>query len=139
MSRKLSHVLLIGVGLFSSTWVMAAVKEYDLTIAEQTVNITGKPLKRITVNGKFVAPLLEFEEGDDAVIRVHNKLKNQDSSIHWHGLILPKIMDGVPSSTSLMVLHQIKPMNINSRFVRMEPIGITRIVKVKSKMVCMAL
>ncbi|HEM7529783.1 TPA: copper resistance system multicopper oxidase [Acinetobacter nosocomialis] len=96
MSRKISHVLLIGVGLFSSTWVMAAVKEYDLTIAEQTVNITGKPLKRITVNGKFVAPLLEFEEGDDAVIRVHNKLKNQDSSIHWHGLILPGIMDGVP-------------------------------------------
>ncbi|EXA87249.1 copper resistance system multicopper oxidase [Acinetobacter baumannii] len=96
MSKKLSHVLLIGVGLFSSTWVMAAVKEYDLTIAEQTVNITGKALKRITVNGKFVAPLLEFEEGDDAVIRVHNKLKNQDSSIHWHGLILPGIMDGVP-------------------------------------------
>ena len=75
---------------------MAAVKEYDLTIAEQTVNITGKPVERITVNGKFVAPLLEFEEGDEAVIRVHNKLKNQDSSIHWHGLLLPGIMDGVP-------------------------------------------
>jgi len=96
MSNKLSHILLIGVGLFSSTWVMAAVKEYDLTIAEQTVNITGKPVERITVNGKFVAPLLEFEEGDEAVIRVHNKLKNQDSSIHWHGLLLPGIMDGVP-------------------------------------------
>lgn len=96
MSKKLSHILLIGVGLFSSTWVMAAVKEYDLTIAEQTVNITGKPVERITVNGKFVAPLLEFEEGDEAVIRVQNKLKNQDSSIHWHGLLLPGIMDGVP-------------------------------------------
>ncbi|PSD39075.1 copper resistance system multicopper oxidase [Acinetobacter radioresistens] len=96
MSKKLSHILLIGVGLFSSTWEMAAVKEYDLTIAEQTVNITGKPVERITVNGKFVAPLLEFEEGDEAVIRVHNKLKNQDSSIHWHGLLLPGIMDGVP-------------------------------------------
>ena len=96
MSKKLSHILLIGVGLFSSTWVMAAVKEYDLTIAEQTVNITGKPVERITVNGKFVAPLLEFEEGDEAVIRVHNKLKNQDSSIHWHGLLLPGTMDGVP-------------------------------------------
>ena len=67
MSKKLSHILLIGVGLFSSTWVMAAVKEYDLTIAEQTVNITGKPVERITVNGKFVAPLLEFEEGDEAI------------------------------------------------------------------------
>ena len=43
-----------------------------------------------------MAPLLEFEEGDEAIIRVHNKLKNQDSSIHWHGLILPGIMDGVP-------------------------------------------
>ncbi len=96
MSKKLSHILLIGVGLFSSTWVMAAVKEYDLTIAEQTVNITGKPVERITVNGKFVAPLLEFEEGDEAVIRVHNKLKNQESSIHGHGLLLPGIMDGVP-------------------------------------------
>ncbi len=96
MSKKLSYVLLIGTSIFSSTWATAAVKEYDLTIADQTVNITGKPLKRITVNGKFVAPILEFEEGDDAVIRVHNNLKNQDSSIHWHGLILPGIMDGVP-------------------------------------------
>ena len=96
MSNKLSHVLLIGVGLFSSTWVMAAVKEYDLTIAKQTVNITGKPVERITVNGQFPAPLLEFEEGDEAIIRVKNNLKNQDSSIHWHGLLLPGIMDGVP-------------------------------------------
>ncbi|WP_422495103.1 copper resistance system multicopper oxidase, partial [Acinetobacter sp. GZD-210] len=48
------------------------------------------------VEGKFVAPRLEVEEGDEAVIRVHNKLKNQDSSIHWHGLLLPGIMDGVP-------------------------------------------
>jgi FtsP/CotA-like multicopper oxidase with cupredoxin domain len=60
------------------------------------VNVIGKPLKRITVNGQFPAPLLEFEEGDDAVIRVTNKLKNQDSSVHWHGLLLPGIMDGVP-------------------------------------------
>jgi len=47
MSKKLSHILLIGVGLFSSTWVMAAVKEYDLTIAEQTVNITGNQLREL--------------------------------------------------------------------------------------------
>ncbi|MGS5813688.1 copper resistance system multicopper oxidase, partial [Acinetobacter baumannii] len=53
-------------------------------------------LKRITVNGKFTAPLLEFEEGDEAVIHVHNQLKNQDTSLHWHGLLLPGLMDGVP-------------------------------------------
>ncbi|HAV3463989.1 TPA: copper resistance system multicopper oxidase, partial [Acinetobacter baumannii] len=63
---------------------------------EQQVNVTGKPLKRITVNGKFTAPLLEFEEGDEAVIHVHNQLKNQDTSLHWHGLLLPGLMDGVP-------------------------------------------
>jgi FtsP/CotA-like multicopper oxidase with cupredoxin domain len=72
------------------------VREYRLTIDEGMVNVIGKPLKRITVNGQFPAPLLEFEEGDDAVIRVTNKLKNQDSSVHWHGLLLPGIMDGVP-------------------------------------------
>ena len=60
------------------------------------VNVTGKPLKRITVNGKFIAPLLEFEEGDEAVIHVHNQLKDQDTSLHWHGLLLPGLMDGVP-------------------------------------------
>jgi hypothetical protein len=139
MSKKLSHVLLIGVGLFSSTWVMAAVKEYDLTIAEQTVNITGKPLKRITVNGKFVAPLLEFEEGDEAVIRVHNKLKNQDSSIHWHGLLLPGIMDGVPGFNNLMVLPLIKLMNISLKSAKMVLIGIIHIVKDKNKTVYMVL
>ncbi|WP_180174920.1 MULTISPECIES: multicopper oxidase domain-containing protein [unclassified Acinetobacter] len=96
MSIQLSQSLVIGVCLVSSSWSFAAVKEYHLNIDEQNVNITGKPLKRITVNGQFPAPLLEFEEGDDAVIHVHNNLKNKDSSIHWHGLLLPGLMDGVP-------------------------------------------
>ncbi|MGC3820504.1 multicopper oxidase domain-containing protein [Acinetobacter sp. G11] len=96
MSIQLSQSLVIGVCLVSSSWAFAAVKEYHLNIDEQMVNVTGKPLKRITVNGQFPAPPLEFEEGDDAVIHVHNNLKNKDSSIHWHGLLLPGLMDGVP-------------------------------------------
>ncbi|MEG0486505.1 MAG: copper resistance system multicopper oxidase [Acinetobacter sp.] len=96
MSIKLSRSVMLTVCLLSSSWGFAAVKEYHLNIDEGTVNVTAKPLKRITVNGKFPAPLLEFEEGDDAVIHVHNNLKNQDSSLHWHGLLLPGIMDGVP-------------------------------------------
>ena len=88
-------LFLIVCALYSSS-AFAAVKEYHLTIAEQTVNITGKPVQRITVNGQFPAPALEFEEGDEAVIHVNNQLKNQDSSIHWHGLLLPGLMDGVP-------------------------------------------
>ncbi len=96
VQKRLAKSLLVSLCLFSSTWGMAAVREYRLSIDEGMVNVIGKPLKRITVNGQFPAPLLEFEEGDDAVIRVTNKLKNQDSSVHWHGLLLPGIMDGVP-------------------------------------------
>ncbi len=96
MSIQFSKSIVVALALFSSSWGFAAIKEYYLTIDEGMVNVTGKSLKRITVNGKFPAPLLEFEEGDDAVIHVHNNLKNQDSSIHWHGLLLPGLMDGVP-------------------------------------------
>ena len=96
MSIKMRQYLLAGICITSSSWLFAAVKEYHLNIDEAMVNVTGKPVKRITVNGQFPAPLLEFEEGDDAVIHVHNNLKTQDSSIHWHGLLLPGIMDGVP-------------------------------------------
>ncbi|HAV5432525.1 TPA: copper resistance system multicopper oxidase [Acinetobacter baumannii] len=96
MSHKTISSLVAVFGLLVSPWTLAAIKEYHLNINEQQVNVTGKPLKRVTVNGKFTAPLLEFEEGDEAVIHVHNQLKNQDTSLHWHGLLLPGLMDGVP-------------------------------------------
>ncbi|WP_445535373.1 multicopper oxidase domain-containing protein [Acinetobacter sp. G18] len=96
MSHKTISSLVAVFGLLVSPWTLAAIKEYHLNINEQRVNVTGQPLKRITVNGKFTAPLLEFEEGDEAVIHVHNQLKNQDTSLHWHGLLLPGLMDGVP-------------------------------------------
>lgn len=96
MSIQLSQVLLASLCIISSSCVFSAVKEYHLHIDEAMVQVSGKPVKRITVNGQFPAPALTFEEGDDAVIHVHNHLKKQDSSIHWHGLLLPGIMDGVP-------------------------------------------
>ncbi|NUF34254.1 copper resistance system multicopper oxidase [Acinetobacter oleivorans] len=96
MSHKTISSLVAVFGLLVSPWTLAAIKEYHLNINEQQVNVTGQPHKRITVNGKFTAPLLEFEEGDEAVIHVHNQLKNQDTSLHWHGLLLPGLMDGVP-------------------------------------------
>lgn len=82
MSIKISQSLLLGLSLVISSSLLAAVKEYQLVIDEGPVNITGKTVQRITVNGKFPAPLLEFEEGDEAVIRVKNKLKNKESSLH---------------------------------------------------------
>ena len=96
MSSKIYAGVIAGLSLIFAPYTLAAIKEYHLNINQVMVNVTGKPVKRITVNGKFIAPLLEFEEGDEAVIHVHNQLKDQDTSLHWHGLLLPGLMDGVP-------------------------------------------
>ena len=65
MSILLRNVLFTGLCLAISPFSLAAVKEYHLDIAEKTVNISGTPVQRITVNGQFPAPKLEFEEGDE--------------------------------------------------------------------------
>ncbi|HSG93705.1 MAG TPA: multicopper oxidase domain-containing protein, partial [Methylotenera sp.] len=58
-------------------------------------NITGNTVDKITINGRIPGPVLEFTEGDTAVIHVENKL-DKPTSVHWHGLLLPPDMDGVP-------------------------------------------
>ncbi len=57
--------------------------------------ITGAPRTAITVNGTLPAPLLRWREGDRVTVRVSNRLRD-DTSIHWHGIVLPAAMDGVP-------------------------------------------
>lgn len=69
--------------------------EFDLFIAESPVNFTGKPRIATTVNGSIPAPTLRWREGDTVTIRVTNRLRER-TSIHWHGIILPFEMDGVP-------------------------------------------
>ena len=69
--------------------------EYDLTIDRTPFTLDGRTGSAVTMNGTVPGPLLRFTEGDEAVIRVHNRL-DEDTSIHWHGLILPNAMDGVP-------------------------------------------
>ncbi len=69
--------------------------EFDLTVAETLVNITGRPHPATTINGSMPGPTLRFREGDTVTIRVTNRLA-VDTSIHWHGMILPYRMDGVP-------------------------------------------
>src|SRR5690606_31405949 len=68
---------------------------FDLTVAETTVNITGTPHRATTVNGSLPAPTLHWREGDTITLRVTNQL-NVPTSIHWHGILLPADMDGVP-------------------------------------------
>lgn len=69
--------------------------EFDLTIAETPVNFTGTPRMAVTVNGSIPSPTLRWREGDTVTIRVTNLLA-EDTSIHWHGILLPFQMDGVP-------------------------------------------
>lgn len=68
---------------------------FHLTIGEQLMNITGVATVATTINGSLPAPILHMKQGDEVTIRVTNLLK-ETSSIHWHGLILPSNMDGVP-------------------------------------------
>ncbi|MGA9165464.1 MAG: copper resistance system multicopper oxidase [Thiobacillus sp.] len=69
--------------------------EFDLTIAETPVNFTGTPRMATTINGSIPGPTLRWREGDTVTIRVTNRLA-EDTSIHWHGILLPFQMDGVP-------------------------------------------
>ncbi len=73
----------------------AKVVEYDLTVGYTTVNFTGRPAQAITFNGTLPGQTLRFTEGDIARIRVRNAL-TEDTSVHWHGLLVPNSEDGVP-------------------------------------------
>ncbi|MEM1043593.1 MAG: copper resistance system multicopper oxidase [Bacteroidota bacterium] len=69
--------------------------EYDITIDRTRLAFGGRTGTAVTMNGTVPGPLLRFTEGDEAVIRVHNRL-DEMTSVHWHGLILPNDQDGVP-------------------------------------------
>ena len=69
--------------------------EFDLRIGDTTVNLTGRDRVARTINGSLPGPLLRWREGDTVTLRVSNAL-DEDTAIHWHGLLLPANMDGVP-------------------------------------------
>jgi CopA family copper-resistance protein len=96
-----------GAGLFvlgasrNLSWAQSATQsvlsgtEFDLQIGEAPVNFTGNSRIGTVVNGQVPAPLLRWREGDTITLRVANRLR-ASSSIHWHGMIVPADMDGVP-------------------------------------------
>jgi len=88
--------------LLSTTLSHAGEVEYDLDIAEQrwSPDRELRPVRALTVNGSIPGPTLRFREGDVAKIRVHNRLKGEETSVHWHGLLLPNEQDGVPHVTT---------------------------------------
>jgi CopA family copper-resistance protein len=78
----------------ASTATLAGT-DFELTIGETAVNITGRASVATTVNGVLPAPILRWREGDRVTLRVRNAL-SVETSIHWHGILLPADMDGVP-------------------------------------------
>lgn len=83
----------LGALLLAPLAVQAGV--YELTIGEGELKLSDGARKALTVNGRTPAPELRFKEGEDVELRVTNTL-DRDTSLHWHGLILPYTQDGVP-------------------------------------------
>jgi CopA family copper-resistance protein len=75
--------------------VIHAQNVVDLHIRREDMNVAGRIARPITINGSMPGPLLRLKEGQRASLRVSNAL-NESTSIHWHGIILPENMDGVP-------------------------------------------
>lgn len=70
--------------------------EFELTAGESRVNFTGRERTAHTLNGSLPAPTLRWKEGETVTLKVSNALPEHTTSIHWHGIILPANMDGVP-------------------------------------------
>ena len=75
--------------------------DFDLVIGETPMDFTGRVVPAVTVNGSLPAPLLRWREGTTVTLRVRNALPpgsvhGHMASIHWHGILLPANMDGVP-------------------------------------------
>ncbi len=105
--------LLGGLGLWRApVWALSGPgqinelsgSEFELFIGETPVNLTGSPRTALTINGSLPGPLLRWREGDTVTLRVRNRLKDS-TSIHWHGILLPANMDGVPG----LSFHGIEP------------------------------
>ena len=96
--RMKKLILFSFISFFCLPLVAQKLIRYDLYVNDTTVNYSGAKAKAIAINGQIPAPTLYFTEGDTAEIYVHN-LMNTETSIHWHGLILPNNQDGVPFLT----------------------------------------
>ena len=90
----LKFLFLIFLSLLSLTSAFANDRIINLNVGYKTVHFAGKAKTAIAVNNQIPAPILHFKEGDTVTINVHNRL-DQETAVHWHGLIVPWQMDGV--------------------------------------------
>ena len=86
-------------------WMMSAAPAqagtYELTVEMARVEVEGRLVEKMTINGGIPGPTLRLREGEDATITVFNKT-DETTSVHWHGLMLPGIMDGAPGFNGFM-------------------------------------
>ncbi|MEZ5320285.1 MAG: copper resistance system multicopper oxidase [Vicinamibacterales bacterium] len=80
----------------TGTAPVLAGTDFSLDIGEGLLDVTGSAARAVTVNGSLPAPTLRWREGDTVTLRVRNTLSHEPASIHWHGILLPADMDGVP-------------------------------------------
>ena len=90
--------LLLAVIFGFSISAHAASRTVNLTVGYKTVNFTGSTQQALSVNQQIPAPILHFKEGDLVTLNVHNNM-NQETALHWHGLLVPWQMDGVKGIT----------------------------------------
>lgn len=102
MKIRLFFVTLLTIFIFHTQAVSGAVRAYDLTLRQQQITIRDKTAQGMTINGSIPGPTLRFEVGDLARISVRNEM-DVSSSIHWHGLLVPPSMDGVPYVTQVPI------------------------------------
>jgi FtsP/CotA-like multicopper oxidase with cupredoxin domain len=101
-----SFALVFFVLLFSVQFMLRAAEvqppviNYTLTIAETVMKPAESTVRALTVNGGIPGPTLRFRVGDRARILVRNDLVTEETSIHWHGLLVPNLQDGVPYVTT---------------------------------------
>ena len=96
----------LGFSLPVPTWALdssygiqrkASKRRYDLTIGYSPIQIDGREGRSTAINGTVPGPLIHLREGDDVILNVTNNLMDTaHSSIHWHGILVPFRMDGVP-------------------------------------------
>lgn len=88
------HFRSIGIIFLLSTSTFAADRVVNLVVGYKTVYFAGKPRQAIAVNNQIPAPTLHFKTGEHVTINVYNQL-DQETAIHWHGVLVPWQMDGV--------------------------------------------
>lgn len=92
---KLFSKVIFSLLLLICNVCIAKTIEYDLFVDYKTVDYKGKSTQGMAVNDSIPAPTLYFSEGDTALINVTNNM-DVDTSVHWHGILLPNHEDGVP-------------------------------------------